>query len=295
MSKNTEVECSKTEETDSLPKASILNLLRTGPALEQIQTYRKESTLGFVGLILLAISQLMLVSQLSQAFPQAITAAQTAILEVVVSAALALLGLTCIVIALLKVAYPLPKKVVLPRLAGLGVGVGVITIVKGVALGSLARLLFANDYSRFEMAKTGVDHASMLLGVLVAAFAYSLLAPLLRESKVEFKSFGKSFATLIFWVALIYFVQFVFVLFITVHVEIVSANIFANIAFLTFVVLLSSVSALWFTSLALSFYEVEDGGETPLEDADSAEEESAEKHLESEEKSQENTQIGEDN
>ena len=267
MSKDTDFEQSRLgnlDEQSEKPKIDISELFRITPALEQAKAHKKEGALGLLGLVLLAASQLMIFSQAAQMFPQALNFAHFATVETVSSALLALLGLFLITQTLFKIARPLKARVVALRLLGLFAFVVAIIAVKSLALGHLARLLFASDPTRFELAKTGVDHASMLLGIVVVALSYSLLSALLREKKLEFKNFGKSFAALIFWVSAFYIPTYVISLVFNTHT--LEAYLSISLVIAILLALIHSLFPLWFLAVGLSFHEIDES-----EDADEGE------------------------
>ena len=248
------------------PKIDISELLRIAPALEQVKAHRKAGALGLLGLICLSISYIILILLASEALFQI---PDIEILTVALFFAFAVIGIAYVVFALTKVGKPLKAKVVVGRVLFLALAVYLITAVKSFALGHLARLLFAQDYTRFEFAKTGVDHASMLFGIVVAALSYSFLAALLRERKLEFKNFNKSFLTLLFWVTLFYVPTFILSSIFTTQVP--GAYLSAALVVVILLALISSLFPLWFLAVGLSFHERDEGEDTEedeIEDVD---------------------------
>ena len=266
MSKNTDIERENPASLDKQsekPKMNISELLRITPALEQVKTHKKEGALGLFGLICLSISYIILILLFSENL-LLLQISDVDVLAAMLFIAFTVIGIVCIVFALIKVAKPLKAKVVVGRIFLLTLAVYLITIVKSLALGHLARLLFEGDYIRFELAKTGVDHASMLLGIVVAALSYSFLAALLRERKLEFKNFGKSFLTLTFWVALFYVPTFILSSIFTPQVP--GAYLSAALVVVILIALLSSFFPLWFLAVGLSFHEGDEGEDIDVEE-----------------------------
>ena len=241
------------------PKANVSNFFRITHALEQIKTYKKESVAGTLALMLLAIGQIILILQVSEIFPLIFDSSDDFLLVIGLFFALAVIGFVYIAFVLTKVARPLNAGTVVSRIISLALVVYLVTIVKSIVLGHLARILFAGDYTRFELAKMGVDLASMFLGIVVVALSYSFLAALLRERELEFKNFGKSFLTLLFWVSIFY--TFTFAVSLIISTYALEAQL--NVAFAGTIVLalLSSLFPLWFLALGLSFHTIDEDSE----------------------------------
>ena len=265
---DTELEQDIIENEDTLldseePKAGASEFFRITHALEQIKTYKKESVAGTLALMLLAISQIILIVQVSEIFPLIFNASDNFLLVIGLFFALTVIGFAYIAFVLTRVARPLKAGVVLGRIFLLALGIYLVTAVKSLALGNLARLLFVGDYTRFELAKTGVDHASMLLGIIVVALSYSFLAALLREKKIEFKNFGKSFLTLLFWVSIFYIFTFVISLVLSTYT--LEAQLSVAFVGTILLALLSSLFPLWFLALGLSFHEIAEDEDADVE------------------------------
>ena len=269
MSKDMKFEKHTAEDENALSsseksKMSISRLLRIAPALEQVKAHKKEGMLGFFGLICLSISHIILILYFSENL-FLLQIPDVDVLAFALFFAFVIIGIAYVVFALTKVGKPLKARAVISRLIALTLAMYLITAVKSLALGHLARLLFAGDYTRFEFAKTGVDHASMLFGIVVAALSYSLLSALLREKKLEFKNVGKSFATLIFWVGALYIPTYVISLIFSTHT--LEAYLSTGLVVAISLILISSLFPLWFLALSLSFYTLDEG-----EGADESEE-----------------------
>ena len=243
------------EETHNLEQADTepRDFLCARSALAQISAHKKESIIAAVALLIYSVVTVFALRHTGKAI-DAYTGFELGIVPIVLLV-LAILSFAAILYALFSVAKPLRKRIITFRLVVLAAGILLVTAVTSLALGLLARLLFAGDPTRFEFAKTGVDHASGLLAVIVAAIFYVFLAACLKEKKIELHGFGKSFGVLLVWIAGIYIIKYLIfsvfadMLFHTVELSAVS------IILVSVSTVLSTLFALWYMSLALAAHE----------------------------------------
>ena len=227
-------------ESETANRSDVLFIKR---ATRQLCAHKKEAIVAAIALLMFAIATVLATTKvellLEGAFEPAVYGHPVAPLAVAsILAAIAAVGL---VWALLSIAKPLKKRVTALRLALLGFAFILMTAVKSLALGYFARILFAGDPTRFEFAKTGVDHASTVLALLFAAAFYVFLASCLKEEKISFAGFWKGFVTLLIWVSLVYLVKFAILFLVPQHIAISIT-----------IAIISTLAALWYAAVALA-------------------------------------------
>jgi len=169
-----------------------------------------------------------------------------------------LLSLAAVIYVLFCLARPIRKRIVALRLTLLGLWALLTVFVTSLGLGLLARILFAESPARFDLARTGIDHASGLIGVLITTLFFVFLASCLREEKLTFKGFGVSFTVLFTWIAAVYIIKFVVFLALDGLWPLLfgaSALELAGILFALLLAILSTLATLWYTALALALVE----------------------------------------
>ena len=227
-------------------KKSLAETLYIQAALEQVSNYKKEALVALIALLIYSAAILLATFKTERLlesghFLDLSTPAHHPTIFVILAVLLILLSCAVIIWALFSIANPLKKSTTTLRLALLAFGALLVVAAKSLILGSFARILFAGDPARFEFAKTGVDHLSSLLGVLLAAAFYVLLARCLKEEKLALFDFGKSYLVLLVWVAVVYLLKYLALLILPSHVVISSI-----------VALLSALATLWYVALALA-------------------------------------------
>jgi len=233
-----------TEGGSSAPKSGLVEYLSIQGALDQICNHKKEVIIAFTALFLYAVATLLITDKITQLLEQPvalITPAHHPIAPVIIASLVLFLSLAALFWTLFSLAHPLRKRIVVARLVVLAVAAVLVTFAKSLILGYFARLLFQGDLTRFELAKTGVDHLSSLLGIAFAAAVYVLLVRCLKEEKLTFAGFGKSYGILFVWIAAIYLVKFVALSLLPSHLAINSVA-----------ALLSALAAIWYVALALA-------------------------------------------
>ncbi|MCL2438122.1 MAG: hypothetical protein FWC99_03390 [Coriobacteriia bacterium] len=244
------------------PTKNVAEFLFVPSAIEQLRIYKKEAMAAFVALLVFSTATLLSSQKterlLTDPFdPNIATGISHPVLPVVLALIPLALSLVALIWALFSLARPLRKRTVTLRIALLVLGFLFVTAVKSFALGHFARLLFAGDVTRFDLTKTGVDHASALLAVLFATAFYVFLASCLKEEKLTFAGFAKSFGILFVWVATIHLVKLV-VLFV----------FGTSLGLSALVAVLSTLVAVWYMALALALQkdaaqQQEDSQQTP--------------------------------
>jgi len=232
------------EDEKQAAKPSLAERFFMPDALEQLSTYRIEALVAFIALLSLSLATLLSTHKVAQLLERSATLTAPAnhpVIPVIIASLIVLASIAALIWALLKIASPLKKRIVVGRLIVLALVTLLVTSAKSLILGYFARFLFQGDPIRFELAKTGVDHLSSLLGIALAAAIYVLLARCLKEEKITLVRFGKSYALLLVWIAAIYLVKFISLSLLPNHLLISSVA-----------ATLSTVAALWYISLALA-------------------------------------------
>jgi len=241
-----EIEATAAAEAETMPateKTNLSDVLFIRRAVKQLCTHKKEAIVAAIALLMFAIATVLATAKvellLEGAFEPAVYGHPVAPFAIAsILAAVAVVGL---VWALLSIAKPIQKRITALRLALLGFAFILMTAVKSLALGYFARILFAGDPTRFEFAKAGVDHASIVLALLFAAAFYVFLASCLKEEKISFAGFWKGFVTLLIWVSLVYLLKFAILFMAPEHIAISIT-----------IAIISTLAALWYVALALA-------------------------------------------
>lgn len=215
-------------------------------AVKQVCLYKKEFIVAAFALLVLSAGTVLMTRKIEALLPRVSDFAAPASHPVFLPLLLALgtaASICALVWALLRIARPFKARIVLGRLSLLFLSFVFVTGVKGVALGYFARLVFAGDNARFDMAKTAVDHSSALLALFFTAALFVFLVACLKEEKLVFVGFWKSFAVLCLWVLIIELPKLVLFFAFGPHLAL---SILAAI--------LSVVATLWYFALALALH-----------------------------------------
>jgi len=253
---------------------SPLNKNTLKESMGQFSRYKLQAMAAFILLVTLSTLTLITTGQgiggVSMSVQEgAVYLPQLSTLAVAVLSFAALFCIAALMYVLVTLARPLAAKRTLLRLFSITLFVLIITAIKSLVLGLFARTLFAQDPNRFEIAKAGVDIASLILAVVLSSCIYLTLAASLREEKLELKYFGRSFIVMFFWVAVITALKF--------SLTFASEALLGSLAYISLgsialsiaLSVLSAVTTLWFLALALTLREevvsTEDPKETPID------------------------------
>jgi len=241
MSKHKDIKAeTKTE------RLSLLDVLFVRLAAKQICAYKKEAITAFIALLIFSLATLLVTTKTELFLGgtldlDTLSEASHSVIPLVATSVLLAVAVVVLIWALFSIARPLKKRIVTLRLTLLAAALLLISIVKSLALGFLARALFAGDPTRFELAKTGVDNISAVLAILLAAAFYVFLASCLKEEKIGLPSFWRNLLTLLIWIAFIHLIKFAILFLVPAHI----------VLSITMAVI-STLATIWFVALALA-------------------------------------------